>query len=67
MGAYADRLKQKQTIDNILAQLDIDDDDKTSLAEAIEEKVNDALTAATGETGMLTEWADARYEPKTVL
>ena len=71
MGAYAERLKQQKVIDNILAQLDIDDDDKTSLSEAIsdivEEKVTAALTAATNEDGMLTEWADGRYEPKSVM
>ena len=68
MGAYAERLKQQKVINNILAQLDIDDVDKTSLAEAVndivEEKVNAALTAATGEEGMLTTLADSRYEAK---
>ena len=41
--------------------------DETVVAEKeeidVSDAVTEALTAATGETGLLTQWADARYAP----
>ena len=58
MGAYADKLKKKneKRVEIIAA---------SELQELIAAEVEKGIKAAIGDTGMLTTWADARYEPKT--
>ena len=67
MGRYADTLKLKKRLAAIEAALDIDGDSETSLAEAIAETIDDAITTAIAAGGAIKTWADENYAPKATV
>ena len=78
MGKFSDKKKADQqdvllngvtdndkieSLKEVLNLLSATNDGTTKLQDIINDAVTEALTAATGETGLLTQWADARYAP----
>jgi hypothetical protein len=78
MGKFSDKKKADQqdvllngvtdndkieSLKEVLNLLSATNDGTTKLQDIISDAVTEALTAATGETGLLTQWADARYAP----
>ena len=78
MGKFSDKKKANQqdvllngvtdndkieSLKEVLNLLSATNDGTTKLQDIINDAVTEALTAATGETGLLTQWADARYAP----
>ncbi|MBR1448823.1 MAG: hypothetical protein IJ588_08795 [Prevotella sp.] len=54
------KIESLKEVLNLLSQAG---DGSTKLDDIINTKITAALTAATGDTGLLTTWADARYQP----
>ena len=54
-----------ESLKEVLNLLSSTDDGTTKLADVINAAVDAKITAAIGEDGAITTWADARYEAKT--
>lgn len=56
-----DKIESLKEVLNLLSDTE---DGTNKLEDVIESKVSAAITAAIGEDGAITTWADDRYEPK---